>query len=259
MAGSFKAIVATGRFQTIHLGSLSYLLAARELASEKKSTLYVLTGPLDAELSEHGHRVQSESPRRLMSYEERKFLISLMLSIPQSQILNHRSSPHHGEPGLSIWVESFFLPLTERGILSSEELTNSLWPPAAELAVVIKPSDYKSYRVGGGVVHYTHYLKQRYPNVLITDLNDRLAHGIGLSSLSGSSLDAASSDRAAALPAAMLAAEILIGSGKSLTDPEASAKLLEVFEEFGNSPRAGDAVVKLISSSAAGPIRASRS
>lgn len=241
-----KIVIATGRFQTVHLGSLNYLQAAKGLATEKKSAFYLLTGPLDHELPLHGYKAQNGSGRRLMLFEERRFLISLMLSIPASKILNNESSPHHGEPGLSIWANAFFNPLIGMNILSDADLSGDQKAPVVEVAVVMKQIDFKNYRPSDGVVHYAHYLKCRYRNVLITDLGSGLADKGELALLGASEMGSNQRDRTVELPATMVAAEILIGDGYYLTDRSTANRVIGVFRRFGNSPQPYESVARVV-------------
>lgn len=235
-----KVVMATGRFQTLHLGSLDYLLAAKALAKDQSAEFFVCSGPLDGELSLHGYRELKAMARPLLRFDERQLLISMLLSIPASHILNNESSPHHGEPGLTAWVNNFLKPLAEHD-LGKQHRDGS----RVTLALVLKASDFKVYRPGDRACHYTDYLIRNYPRLGVEDVLDRLDH-VGIAELGSSDLGLSLSERAPVLPAVMLAAEIILASGRRLTEAGCRDDLARVAAAYGRSAGAFDAVYALL-------------
>jgi hypothetical protein len=236
MAEYADVVVATGRFQTLHIGSLLYLEAAKSLSSRKGTSLYILTGPCNSELQKHAQRRDASGFRRPLLFEERSLLISIILGISARNVLAQASSPHHGDPDLSTWMKCFFKPLVERGIVSDQKLACKDASPI-EIAVVIKNSDFKIYRPGDSVRHYTDYLRDEYRNVVITDLADQVGKDKTLFLEGAGDLARRVRDRAKFLPPTMVGAEILLSEGYSLTDAPSTNLLTEIFSRFGNAPR----------------------
>ena len=238
-----SVVVASGRFQTVHKGSVAYLESAKRLAQRNGCSFFILTGPLDCELLLHGRRDNEPLARRMMLFEERKLLISLMLSISPARILNNAGSPHQGEPGLSAWTNAFFEPLLAMHAVSVEEL-NGRRNARIELATVIKDSDVTIYRPGDAKVHYTHYLKKKFPGVAIVNLGGEIDSE--LRGLSSSQLRSPGVSDRFQLPPTMLAAEVLMDHGQQLVAPSVAAKLESIFERFGNAPQSVESVMSAL-------------
>jgi hypothetical protein len=245
VAPSMQIVLATGRFQTIHFGSLSYMLRAQDFAARKSAAFFINTGPRDDELIEHGLRVPPTRRRRMLSFAERRSLISVLLAIPEKTILNNRSSPHHGQPGLDAWVKTFFEPLWQALAVSPSVVNESTIN--VTLATVKKTDDYRLYQLGDEEKHYTDYLVDAYPWLVVLDLDtvhDRPVHR----PLSSSTLPPPTTLTSFGLPAVMAAAEVLLEMGSQLTDESSKRALASVYRRYGHEAATYDEVVKMLSS-----------
>ncbi|MGH9428962.1 MAG: hypothetical protein ACRD2L_21975 [Terriglobia bacterium] len=248
MLGTGTAVVATGRFQRLHLGSIQYLLVAKYLAKQTRSSFFVLTGPFDAELDMHGWRSAEPMDRRFLSFEERRLILSCALDISQDSILNHSGSPHHGEPGLADWINGFFLPLVANGLISQEALLDAT-RSALALITAIKPEDIRQYREGRDREHYADLIKDAYPAICIIDYFTLLGRAPSLERLSSSKMpmptvrpSSSADEESSALAPAMLLTEMLLAErGVSSILPFADSMIL-VSRKFGTSPTSRSAI-----------------
>ena len=241
---SRRLVVATGRFQTLHLGSLAYLRVAQKLAATSGAEFFVSTGPLDNELGEHGLRTGSGAASRLFSFSERQLLISTALSMPSEFVVNNRSSPHHGEPGLTIWTRAFFDPVNQA--LRRLEMGSDVARFEVTLAVVKKKEDFKVYRSGDAEKHYADYLLEEYPKLTVVDLAAELK-GAASGNVSSSGMPWAIDERALQMPAIMQAAEILRGKGHVLTELACVETLKRINELFGRDDAPSADVLRKVS------------
>jgi hypothetical protein len=237
-------LVATGRFQRVHLGSLSYLVRAYQMAQQLGSDFIILTGPQDEELLVHGLRVGRSENRRLLSFRERQVLLSVLLSLPQVAILNNKSSPHHGEPGLTIWVNEFFSPLNDAVVKMGEG--SQVTGAGIYLAIIRKSSDHRVYRKSDKPKHYVDYLMERYPDLKVIELGASVNDTHLNEELSSSALLQTTDTGASALPAVMLAAEFLIALGISLTGNQALSALTSVKLAYAQAIGEPDEVRRLV-------------
>lgn len=229
-----QIVIATGRFQTVHLGTVAYLSAAKKLAESDRCRFVVLTGPNDAELPIHGRKDHdSIILRRPLLFRERQVLLSVILGIVPEAILVQDSSPHHGPEGLTRWVERFFDPVVMhfgRQFDIGEKSSST----QVKLAVVIKASDVKTYIEGKDREHYTSYLLRKYPWLRVVDL----ATSIGLDEqapvLGASEIPRNKVSRARFLPPVMIAAEAMIDDGMLLMDEKSIWILTSIYRRFGN-------------------------
>src|SRR5262249_15531002 len=165
-------------------------------------------------------------------FEERQLLLSLLLSIPKESVVNNRSSPHRGEPGLTLWINSFLQPLN--GFWGQGTSSSEIAPAkCVKLAVVKKKSDFKVYRRGEKTQHYSDYLKSAYPWLIIVDLGAELTNEKSTEEYGSSQLPLSSTARAITMPALMMAAEVLVNGGAYLTAPHCRLALSSIVQEYG--------------------------
>lgn len=229
-----KCVIATGRFQIIHYGSLAYLKAAKTFADENDYLFCILTGPTNSELSVHGHK-DSGAHSRLLCFEERRLLISLLLKQPSDLILNNCSSPHHGETGLTKWANEFLAPLEKEHGQYSKQLRDCVARKSLILTTVVKKNDIKIYKPKDTAYHYTYYLQKRYPWMEIVDIGSKINENLDIS-IGASDLNKEIELISDCLPPAMLAAEILRNTNIDFSFGEPKQILLSVQEEFGFKP-----------------------
>jgi len=241
MLGTGTSVVATGRFQRLHLGSLQYLLVAKYLAKQTRSDFFVLTGPFDSEFATHGSRSAELINRRLLSFEERRLILSCALDISPASIRNHSGSPHHGEPALTEWINGFFRPLLADGSIAESALFETGRCSLA-LMTAIKPDDIRCYREGQNQEHYSDLIKAAYPGICVIDYFALTSRATSHDQLSSSRMPApaadltTSNDEPSSLAPVMLLVEMLLaGRGASSIMPFADSIVL-VSKKFGTSP-----------------------
>lgn len=257
MSDAAPIVVATGRFQTIHVGSVAYLQGAAALAAAKRWDFYVLTGPRDAELPKHAYRAAGSQPHRALRFAERRLLISTLVAISPAHILEQASTPHHGDPDLENWIANFFCPLTQSNVVRPRALADRA-AACVHLAVVRKPSDVRTYRPGDGPRHYADYLVERYPGIVLCEIPAQPTLSVPdmesdadraqqqpsrrAAELGGSTLPPYPAERAACLPPVVLAAELLVSRGLALDAGDAASFLAGIARRFGNAPAAYPAI-----------------
>jgi hypothetical protein len=221
-------VVATGRFQRIHVGSGRYLNTAKYIAEALRGELYVTTGPFDAELPDHGERVPGGLKRRLLSFSERQFIISRQLGIPEANILPQHASPHHGQDGLELWSRTFFNSLISSGRLSRGDLQHATTRRVV-LFVATKADDYQDFYGTGQLLHYSDVVKLANPGIDLLDYS-RLLKFADTEKLSASRIEDGQ------LVPAMQMVEELIASGecKNLRDHDSLIEAAII--RFGSEP-----------------------
>lgn len=232
-------LVATGRFQRIHVGSDRYLRTAKYIAEALRAEMYVTTGPFDTELSQHGERVPGGLKRRLLTFSERQLIISRQLGISESQIVPQHASPHHGQDGLDLWATTFFDRLVSIGKLSTRDLQQAT-DRRVVLFVATKIDDYRDFKGTGQLSHYSDIVKLSNPGIDLLDYS-RLMQFADTEKLSASRLE-----EGQLVPIMQLAEELITNSGcKNLRDHE--SLLEEAILEFGSEPVSQQAIREFVS------------
>ncbi|MEQ1820626.1 MAG: hypothetical protein ABL871_18640 [Terricaulis sp.] len=175
-------VVATGRFQRLHLGSDRYLQTAKYLAQALRAQFFVTTGPFDNELTTHGERAPGTLNRRLLNFSERQLIISRHLDIAEQTIVPQHASPHHDSSSVDLWASTFFDCLVERGIINSADLTR-FDAKQIVLFVATKDADYRDFQATGERIHYSEVVRRANPGIDVVDYTRlaRLADGVPLS------------------------------------------------------------------------------
>ena len=225
-------VVATGRFQWFHLGSLDYMQSAMSFAYEEKARLYVVSGPFDHQLFGQGYkRPNSYEVRRPLRFSERQFLLSCALGVPAGNIFASDSTPHHTRELLDRYISSFFDPLVDRRIIRRNSLVSlEAGSEVVMLATVKKSEDLKIYGGRGGARHYSDCLKEAYPAIIVHDVQNRCALPW---TQEGSGLPRSLEELVLRMPPIAAAAEILVRAGRRVDTEESQSILQTCHQRFG--------------------------
>ena len=228
-------VVATGRFQTLHVGSLDYLITAKGRAETAGARLCVLSGPADDELGEQAFKQGGlRRARRALRFAERQALIEVLSGIPRSHIFNHVSTPHQGPLHLDRYVENFFSEPIYAGVVTRGDLAGHHPERRVTLVTVKKASDIKPYRPGGEPRHFTDYLHERYAGLFIEDILD---HCATRETQDGSLLPASLGELAQRMPPAALLAEMVASAGFDLSSPAVVTRLCHMHAKWDIPPQ----------------------